>query len=147
MFLSFLYVLYVPIIWNSSNSSFDNNIEILTKFLIDHFTVATMVQTIDSGLYMPNCFLSSDDSFQIILLCKSKQCLCCHLECCGMYCSAALNTVGIPRAAVLVNDSNKLQLALMYILYVQGAEIVSEKSFMFSCIFKKFFRELQGILK
>ena len=35
----------------------------------------------------------------------------------------------------------------MYILYVQGAEIVSEKSFMFSCIFKKFFRELQGILK
>ena len=147
MFLSFLYVLYVhqcyavPIIRNISKSSFDNDIEILAKFLIDHFTVATMVQTIDSVLYMPNCFLSSDDSFQIILLCKSKQCLCCHLECCGMYCSAALNAVGIPRAAVLVNDSNKLQLALMYILYVQGAEIVSEKSFLFSCIFKRCFRK------
>ena len=29
----------------------------------------------------------------------------------------------------------------MYILYVQGAEIVSEKSFLFSCIFKKCFRK------
>ena len=46
MFLSFLYVLYVhqcypfPIIWNSSNSSFDNGIEIPAKFLIHHFKVA-----------------------------------------------------------------------------------------------------------
>ena len=29
----------------------------------------------------------------------------------------------------------------MYILYVQGDEIVSEKSFLFSCIFKKCFRK------
>ena len=29
----------------------------------------------------------------------------------------------------------------MYILYVQGAEIVSEKSFLFSCIFKRCFRK------
>ena len=133
MFLSFLYVLYVyqcqvvPIIWNSSNSSFRNSCQVSYTSL--YSSSNAMVQTIDSVLYMPNCFLSSDDSFQIILLCKSKQCLCCHLECCGMYCSAALNAVGIPRAAVLVNDSNKLQLALMYILYVQGAEIVSETSF------------------
>ena len=44
MFLSFLYVLYVhqcyavPIIRNISKSSFDNDIEILAKFLIDLYS-------------------------------------------------------------------------------------------------------------
>ena len=36
----------------------------------------------------------------------------------------------------------------MYILYVQGAEIISEKSFLLSCIFKrcfcKFYYAIQG---